>query len=193
MPDYSEIIARLLQDHVTARRVMAALDYEVDRVAQYHAPDTAAISGAVYFFGGYMKELHHPIEDMIYSALTREAPGITAEIEKIAEEHDEAGALVLRFSEVAAELAADTDRARAAFCRIARGLIAFQRHHLRREETKFFAHARDHLTPVAWQAIGVTAKDLEKNLAAVDRDEHGGLRVDRGAASRRRTMDIRRP
>ena len=194
MPDRLEILTRLLQDHVTARRVMAALDHEVDRVAQYHAPDTAAISGAVYFFGGYMKELHHPIEDMIHSALAREAPEIAAEIEKIADEHGEAGALVSQFSEVSAALAANTDRTRAAFCRIARGLIAFQRHHLRREEGKFFVHARDHLTPMAWKAISVTAKGLEKNLAAVDHGEQGELWVDREALSRarRRAMDLRR-
>ena len=177
MPDRLEILTRLLQDHVTTRRVMAALEQEIDRVAQFHTPDMAAIGAAVGFFTGYMAEMHHPIEDMIYSALVREAPAQAAEIKKIAEEHDEAGALVSQLAEVTAEFTADTDRARAAFCRIARGLIAFERHHLRREENRFFVYAGEHLTPAAWRSINTTAKGLEITLATstapIFHDERG--------------------
>ena len=192
MPDRLEILTRLLQDHVTTRRVMAALEHEVDRVAQFHTPDTAAIGAAVGFFTGYMAEMHHPIEDMIYSALAREAPARAAELKKVAEEHDEAGALVSQLSEVTVELAADTDRTRAAFCRVARGLIAFERHHLRREESRFFRYAGELLTPMAWRNINVTAKGLEKTLADA---AAGGMPHDenaRGPRSRRRVMALRR-
>ena len=165
MLDRLDIITRLLQDHVTTRRVMVTLEGEVDRVAQFHAPDTAAIDTAVGFFTGYMAEMHHPIEDMIYSALAREAPAQAAEIKKVADEHNESGALVSQLTEVAAELSIHTDRARASFCRVARGLIAFQRHHMRREESGFFRYAGELLTPATWRGINITAKGLEKNLA----------------------------
>lgn len=164
MLDRLEIFNRLLQDHVTARRVMAALDAEVDRVAQFHPPGMAAIDQAVSFFTGYMAGMHHPIEDMIFTALSREAPAKAAELKKVAEEHDEAGALVSQLVEVVGELKADSDRSRAAFCRVARGLIAFERHHLRREESRFFIYAGEHLTPVAWRNISVTARALEKTM-----------------------------
>lgn len=164
MLDSLEIFNRLLQDHVTARRVMAALEAEVDRVAQFHPPDIAEIGQAVSFFTGYMAELHHPIEDMMFTALSREAPAKAAALKKVAEEHDEAGALASRLAEAARELKADAYRARASFCRAARDLIAFKRHHLRREESQFFRYASDHLTPATWHAISVTARTLEKTL-----------------------------
>ena len=120
-------------------------------------------------------------------------PPQAAEIEKIANEHNEAGALVAQFTDAAAELAADPDRARVAFCRVARGLLAFQRHHLRREESKFFKYAGEHLAAATWREISVTVKGLEKNLAAVERDGNGGLRIDReGAARARRALELRR-
>lgn len=172
MPDRLEILNRLLQDHVNTRRVMAALETEVDRVAQFHVPDMAAITQAVGFFSGYMAEMHHPIEDMIFTALTREAPAHAAELKKVADEHDEAGALVSQLIEVSAELAADADRSRAAFCRVARGLIAFQRHHLRREESRFFAYAGEHLSPLSWRNINVTARNLEATLATAQALQH---------------------
>lgn len=80
MPDRLEVLNRLLQAHVTARRVMAVLKAEVDRVA--------------------------------------------------------------------------------------RGLIAFTRRHLRREECLFSIYAGEYPTPVAWRDIGVTAHTLEQTLAA---------------------------
>ncbi|MHB1208059.1 MAG: hemerythrin domain-containing protein [Rhodospirillaceae bacterium] len=194
MPDRLEILTRLLQDHVTARRVMAALEHEVDRVAQFHPPDAATISGAVYFFGAYMVGMHHSIEDMIYSALTRGAPDLAAEIKKVADEHDEAGALVSQLRDAAIELQADADRARVAFCRVARGLIAFERHHLRREESKFFIYAGEHLTPSDWRAIGDTTKGLEKTLAASAHIDGAARRAEQEASprGRYRMMELRR-
>ena len=192
MPDRLEILTRLLQDHVTARRVMAALEHEVDRVAQYHPPDAATIAGAVYFFGAYMAGMHHPIEDMIYRALTRGAPDLAAEIKKVDDEHAEAGALVSQLRDVAVELAADADRARAAFCRVARGLIAFERHHLRREESKFFVYAGEHLTPSDWRAIGDTTKGLEKTMAAPADEAGRRAGHDARPRTRHRMLELRR-
>lgn len=192
MPDRLEILNRLLQDHVTARRVMAALEAEVDRIAQFHPPDAAAIDRAVGFFTGYMAGMHHPIEDMIFAALHREAPSKAAELKKVAEEHDEAGALVSQLSEVAGELGADADRARAAFCRVARGLIAFKRHHLRREESRFFIYAGEHLTPMAWRNIAVTARALENTDASPAPGKTVAEKDSPPARSRRRLVEIRR-
>lgn len=165
MPDRLEIINRLLQDHVSARRVMAALEAEVDRVAHFHPPDLTGIHRAGAFFSDYMAVMHHTIEDMVFTALSREAPAKAAEIKKVADEHDEAGALVSQLLETSGELALDADRARGAFCRAARGMIAFNRHHLRREESHFFIYAGECLAPAAWRAIAATARTLEKNLA----------------------------
>lgn len=192
MPDRLEIFNRLLQDHVTARRVMAALEAEIDRVAQFHPPDLAAIDQAVSFFTGHMAGMHHPIEDMIFTALAREAPAKAAELRKVAEEHDEAGALVSQLMEVAGELKADADRSRAAFCRVARGLIAFERHHLRREESRFFNYAGEHLTPVAWRNISVTARALEKTMTAASAEKPAVQESSQVTRSRRRLVEIRR-
>ena len=191
MPDRLEILNRLLQDHVATRRVLAALETEVDRVAQFHIPDMAAITQAVGFFSGYLAEMHHPIEDMIFTALIREAPAQAAELKKVADEHDEAGALISQLVEVSAELAADADRSRAAFCRVARGLIAFQRHHLRREESRFFVYAGEHLSPLSWRNINVTARNLEATLAAA---QAKGPSLDRNKPerARRRQAALRR-
>ncbi len=164
MPDRLEILNRLLQDHVSARRVMTALEAEVERVAQFHPPQMAAVEQAVSFLTGYMAAMHYPIEDMIFTALSREAPVKAAELKEVAEEHDEAGALVSRLAEASAGLAADADRSRGAFCRAARDLIAFKRHHLRREEGRFFIYAGEHLTPTAWRTINGTARALQETL-----------------------------
>ena len=108
----------------------------------------------------------------------------------MAEEHDEAGALVSQLAEVTAELALDCGRTRAAFCRVARSLIAFERHHLRREESGFFRYAGELLTPVAWHSINITAKGLEKTLADAAAGQKTGDEHARGPRSRRRTLAL---
>lgn len=185
MLDSPEIFNRLRQDHIAARRVMAALEAEVDRVAQFHPPNLAPIGRAVSFFTGHMAEMHHQIEDMIFAALSRETSAKAAELRKIAEEHDAAGALVTHLSEVAAELATDAARARTAFCGIARDLIAFTHHHLRREESQFLIYADEHLTPGARHDITIAARALERTLAEKAGAEKAGADESRWVRSPR--------
>ena len=154
------LLVRLLHDHIDARRGLALLEAEVDRIAQYHKPDAAALAGVMEYFAGYMGPQHHRIEDLVYGALVRRAPFRAAEIDKIAAEHSEVHTVFSQCEEAAKHLLANPDGARFQFCRVLRGFIAFERHHIRREEGAFFIYAREYLTPADWDAIALDAAKL---------------------------------
>jgi hemerythrin-like domain-containing protein len=156
-----QLLSRLLQDHVDARRVLVTLESEVDRIAQHRMPNAAALSEAIGFFGAYMGRLHHPIEDLIYGALRRRAPLRAAELNKIATEHTEAPTMFAHGAEAVGFIIANPEASRFQFCRAMRNFIAFERHHLRREENAFFAYAREYLTPQDWAEITSAARSLE--------------------------------
>ncbi|MGZ5918810.1 MAG: hemerythrin domain-containing protein [Hyphomicrobium sp.] len=151
------LLVRLLRDHVEVRRKLSALEAEVDRVAQYRKPDGDALIAAMAYFADYMSPQHHRIENLVYSALTRRAPFRAAEIDKIAAEHDEVHTVFTQCQDAAQQLLANPDGARFHFCRVLRGFIAFERHHIRREEGAFFVYAREYLTPADWDEITVAA------------------------------------
>jgi len=155
-----ELLVRLLRDHVDARRKLAVLETEVDLIAQYHKPDAQALTAAMGYFTGYMGPQHHRIEDLIYGALTRRAPFRAAEIDKIAAEHNEVHTVFTQCEEAATRLLANPDDARFQFCRTVRGFIAFERHHIRREEGAFFLYAREYLTPGDWETIAAAAASM---------------------------------
>src|SRR4051812_1282609 len=157
-----ELLVRLLHDHVDARRKLAALEAEVDRIAQYHKPDGEALTAAMAYFCDYMGPQHHRIEDLIYGALTRRAPFRAAEIDKIAAEHNEVHTVFSQCEDAAKQLLANPDGTRFHFCRVLRGFIAFERHHIRREEGAFFVYAREYLTPADWEAIATAAHQLAR-------------------------------
>ena len=56
-----EVLVRLLRDHVDARRKLAVLETEVDRIAQYHKPDPDALKAAMAYFCDYMGPQHHRV------------------------------------------------------------------------------------------------------------------------------------
>ena len=161
MHDRPEVLSRLLQDHLTTLRVLALLEQEVDRIAQFHTPNTELLEDVWTFLSGPMNQLHHPIEDLIYGALKRRAPYRAQELEKIVSEHGEAGVTVTQFGEAVRSLLANPDGTRFAFCRVARGLIAFERHHLRREETRLFGYATLYLTPGDWSLVETAVQGLD--------------------------------
>ena len=160
--DRPALLVQLLRDHVEARRKLSALEAEVDRIAQYHKPDDAALGAAMAYFASYMALQHHPTEDLVYGALTRRAPSRAAEIDKIATEHGEVHALFTQCEEAARRLLADPEGMRSHFCRVLRSFIAFERHHIRREEGAFFLYAREHLTPGDWESIAADAGQFAK-------------------------------
>jgi hemerythrin-like domain-containing protein len=157
-----ELLVRLLRDHVDARRGLALLEAEVDRIAQYHKPDASSLTGAMAYFSDYMNRQHHRIEDLIYGALARRAPFRAAEIDKIAAEHSEVHTVFTQCGDAAKQLLANPDGARFQFCRILRSFIAFERHHIRREEGAFFVYAREYLTPADWESIAEDAGKLAR-------------------------------
>jgi hemerythrin-like domain-containing protein len=160
-----KLLVCLLRDHVDARRKLSALEAEVDRVAQYHKPDPDALATAMAYFQDYMGPQHHRIEDLIYGALTRRAPFRAAEIDKIAAEHNEVHTVFTQCREATAQLLANPDGARFHFCRVLRGFIAFERHHIRREEGAFFVYAREYLTPADWDEVAKAAGQLSRERA----------------------------
>jgi hemerythrin-like domain-containing protein len=182
MHDRPQLLNRLNHEHLKTRRVLALLEQEVDRIAQYHAPDAGLLYEVLGYLSGPMSDLHHPIEDLVHGALRRRAPYRAAELERIASEHCETSALIAHFAEASRYLLAHLDASPFAFCRAARQLIAFERHHMRREEMRFFVYAGLYLTPDDWSLIEDAAKGLAVLPSGETAFEHLG---DQDAAAKK--------
>lgn len=148
-----DALSRLSLDHTAFRRALNVLDRQVNAIAQFRAPDFDILNGLLRYLGEYPANYHHPVEDEIYNALKMRSAERAFEVSQIEREHSQVADKHERFAEAVAQVLADAEVSRKAFCQTARDFIAAERRHIRREEGLFFSYALEHLTPEDWENI----------------------------------------
>jgi hemerythrin-like domain-containing protein len=174
----SEAIGKLSHDHIAFRRMLNVLDRQVAAVAQYHAPDYDVLLGVVSYLETYPGKYHHPVEDLIYDAICKRRPKVAADVAHVAAEHGEIAARFRNFAAVVQAIMSDVEVSRTAFCVTAREFIAFERKHIREEETVMFALANRWLTNEDWFEIDMAMRKLCAPLSGPEGQRFEKLHAD---------------
>lgn len=159
-PELPDPLIRLSQDHIDLRLALNVLEGEVDAVAQYHEPDGELLGNSVQYFANFLAGNHHPVEELIQTALMSRAPADAAQTAKGIDQHDAIVARVGDLTLMVRNLFIDTPKWRVPFCATARAFIVMKRDHIRGEENGLFPLAVKHLTSQDWQKIGIAARAL---------------------------------
>jgi hemerythrin-like domain-containing protein len=155
-----DCLLRLSQDHIDLRLALNVLEGEVDAVAQYHEPDGEVLGNSVQYFANFLAGSHHPVEELIQTALTTRAPADAAQAAKGIDQHDALVARVGDLTLVVRNLFIDTPKWRVPFCATARAFIVMKRDHIRGEENGLFPLAVKHLTGEDWRELDGAARAL---------------------------------
>jgi hemerythrin-like domain-containing protein len=163
------------------RTALSMLEREVDSVAQYHAPDSDLLGGAVQYFATFPARCHHPVEEMIYGALKAHSPLAAAQAAAVTQ-HERIVERVGELAMMTRNLFLDAPRWRVPFCATARGFITLKRDHIRDEEKNLFHLGVEHLSADEWREIERAAHEAQARWSGqAMAAEMLGLRTDREA------------
>jgi hemerythrin-like domain-containing protein len=170
---------RIIRDeHESLAAVLHALLYLVREIRDRKArPDWKVLGAIIYYIDTFPERFHHPKEDAwLFRILDLRHPPARDILDRLRMEH-RAGAVKLRQLEQALlryeQGGADEFPA---FAAVVEAYVAFERNHMRSEETEVLPLAEKHLTPADWAEIDAAFLDhADPLLGEVAREEYHDL------------------
>lgn len=137
----ADILSDLREDHRNIAVMLDLLEREIGRIQDGDRPDYELIHDIMRYMTTYSDAVHHPKEDILYSAIRKEAPDLADGLEQVEPEHEELARLseVLR-NDVEA-IASGVAVTRRTIVRDASNYIRLLREHMNWEEGDLFKRA----------------------------------------------------
>jgi hemerythrin-like domain-containing protein len=153
---------RIIRDeHQSLAAVLHGLLHLVRGIREHRAePDFALLGAMVYYIDTFPERFHHPKEDAwLFRLLRLRHPPATALLLRLQSEH-RAGSAKLRQIEQALIRYQQGGRAEfPVFAAAVEAFVAFERDHMRSEETEAIPLAQKYLTPADWDEIDAAFLD----------------------------------
>lgn len=92
----ADILSELREDHRNIAIMLDLLERETERIRDGEKPDYELIHDIMRYMTTYSDAVHHPKEDILYSAIREQKPELADGLEKVEPEHEE----LARLSEV---------------------------------------------------------------------------------------------
>ncbi|HUO11528.1 MAG TPA: hemerythrin domain-containing protein, partial [Caulobacteraceae bacterium] len=147
------MIEILRKEHRNIRRLLLALEHQLEVFANEQSPDYDVIVGVADYFLDYPDRCHHPKEELIVSKLLEAHPEIAAATGDLSREHEALHERALDFRATVSALLNDTDISRSQVVQAGHAFIVAQRRHMQAEEQTLFPLAARLLKPADWTDI----------------------------------------
>jgi hemerythrin-like domain-containing protein len=156
-----QAIRIIREEHQSLAAVLHGLLYLVHEIRAHRIePDFALLGAMVYYIDTFPERFHHPKEDAwLFRLLLLRHPPAAEIIARLQSEH-RAGSGKLRQLEQALIRYQQGGRDEfPAFAAAVEAYVAFERNHIRSEETEVLPLAQQHLTPADWAEIDAAFLD----------------------------------
>jgi len=156
-----QAIRIIREEHQSLAAVLHGLLYLVREIRAHRAePDFALMGAMVYYIDTFPERFHHPKEDAwLFRLLQLRHPPAKALVERLQSEH-RAGSTKLRQLEQALIRYQQGGRAEfPVFAAVVEAYVAFERSHMRSEETEAIPLAQQYLTLADWAEIDAAFLD----------------------------------
>jgi len=176
--DPMQAIRIIREEHQSLAAVLHGLLYVVRGIRAHQTePDFSLLGAMVYYIDTFPERFHHPKEDAwLFRLLQLRHPDARDLIDRLQSEH-RAGAVKLRQLEQSLLRYQEGGRAEfAVFAAAVESFVAFERNHMRSEETEVIPLAQKYLTPSDWAKIDAAFLDhTDPLLGEAVRDDFVGL------------------
>jgi hemerythrin-like domain-containing protein len=176
--DPMQAIRIIREEHQSLAAVLHGLLYVVRGIRAHQTePDFSLLGAMVYYIDTFPERFHHPKEDAwLFRLLQLRHPDARDLIDRLQSEH-RAGAVKLRQLEQSLLRYQEGGRAEfAVFAAAVESFVAFERNHMRSEETEVIPLAQKYLTPSDWAEIDAAFLDhTDPLLGEAVRDDFVGL------------------
>ena len=133
-------------------------------------PDVTLMETIIEYIDSFLDRYHHPKEDeYLFPAVQQRYPAAGALLDKLQGQHREGERLLVELKRAVADLAASGADALPALVAAADAYIAFERDHVRVEETELMPLAEKHLLARDWEFIEAAFAENQDPLFGDDR------------------------
>jgi hemerythrin-like domain-containing protein len=156
----SHLIDQLLRDHDSLKKILAALEDQMQLIEHDQKPDDDLLVEIMDYMRNYMDIFHHPREDLIFQRLLERHNGDNSVIEALLHEHEQLSAASSNLSdEIDGVFLAEQPRPRENLAILARDFADSNHRHMEQEERKVFPLAREVLDVEDWTLITASLPD----------------------------------
>lgn len=149
----SATLPLLRRDHVNFVRLLETFERQLD-AAENGGPYSIELTKMILtYFRGYPRKVHHPKEDLIYSALVLEMPDNASNVFHVIQDHRELAERLEAVEQSLSHLDPVSEASVGIFCHQARRFIEKERQHIALEEGHLYPSAARRLTPKEWAGI----------------------------------------
>ena len=159
----AEAIGIIQAEHRAYAAVLDCLDNLVrDIETRGRSPDFELLHLILEYVRDFVDRYHHPKEDhYLFKALRRRAPEVVPALDALEDEHRRGPELIRALDWALREYQGLGTSAYSGFRDTARQYLAFERAHMRREETEIIPLARARLTAEDWHVIDAVFTENE--------------------------------
>ncbi len=150
------VLEQLRTDHENIATLLDILDDQVDCVRKMESVDFDLMRDIMHYMTTYPDNFHHPMEDLVMEKLIERDPSYRDAALSLVKEHNDLARKSKAFLDMLEKVIDGEIVLRKDI--VARGAeyIEFLRVHMRREEQRFFPHAKDVLKEQDWKQISDT-------------------------------------
>jgi len=149
----SEIISQLQVDHNNIARLLGLLAEQTSCLEAGEYTDLQLVSDIMHYFVNYPDIQHHPMEDLVFTALEGKEEGISVLIDELHAEHKTMAEESIRIHEEIIQMQGNAIFSREKIVNDLKNYIDTYYAHIEKEEEKLFALANKILTEGEWQKI----------------------------------------
>jgi|SRR4051812_39956934 hemerythrin-like domain-containing protein len=153
----SSLIASINEEHRIIAKLLHLIDRQVMLFAESASPDLDLLRLIMEYTQSFPDLYHHPKEDAIFAKLKMREPALTAQVDRLLEDHRNMQQVSRKFALLVQQLIDDATMPRDAFIKAAVDYVDFQRNHMMREFTEVLPAASRVLTAEDWAELEAAA------------------------------------
>jgi hemerythrin-like domain-containing protein len=139
----ADLLSDLHEDHRNMSIMLDLLSQQIDHIRDGERPDYELIHDIMRYMTTYSDAVHHPKEDILYSAMRAEKPELAKGLEQVAPEHEEIAALGETLRNDVEAVASGAAITRERLVTDTAEYVRTLRRHMAWEEEDLFRRARD--------------------------------------------------
>jgi len=161
-----QAIRIIREEHQALAAVLHGLLYTVREIRKYQLqPDFELLGAMIYYIDTFPERLHHPKEDAwLFRLLRLRHPPARALLERLESEHRAGGAKLRQLEQALIRYQQGGRGEFAVFAAAVEAFVAFERSHMRSEESEVIPLAQKYLIPADWQEIDAAFLDNKDPL-----------------------------
>ena len=168
----------LVLEHQNLSRLFDLMDAHIRELGDGQPPDFGLLKIVAEYLSGYLDDVHHPKEDLIFRKLESRDSQAGSKHSRLLVEHREIGDLTKNYAEIVGDSSTASDSTAEQIQEAMKELVALYRHHIEMEETHFFPAAAQILTRGDWAEVNFAVSEKIDPLFDEAVEKYQGVRED---------------